>query len=248
VSEATSSAATAAPAEPSPFVLAVLPILILFCGATVLFWLSTQDLAKTTDYWEIFLPTVAVLSLFSGWTQAMVKRNSLLWYFGRQIIHWGALVGLLYLFNLVGFRAMLDDQQYTVLLLGFLAMGTLLASIQMDYKLFFLALFFGFCTYVIFTPDNNPALAWAGHLFRIQDPQANPAIVCAAVAGAGFVGSLLLHLFMPRPSAASLDATETDGAPLSTTKVEAEPAGAASAQSTPVASSSSSAESKAGSQ
>lgn len=218
MSEATTSAATTAQAEPSPLVLSVLPVLILFCGAAVLFWLSTQDIAKTTEYWEIFLPTVAVLSLFSGWTQALSSGNSILWYLVRQIIHWGALIALLYLFNAVGFRELLSDQQYTVLLLGFLAMGTLLASIQMDYKLFFLALFFGYCAYVIFLPENNPALAWAGNLFRIQDPQANPATVCAAVAAAGFVASVIVHLFTPRrPAASAADAEGSSGRSSTTT-------------------------------
>jgi predicted membrane protein len=107
-------------------------------------------------------------------------------------------IGLLYLFNVVGFREMLSDQQYTVILVGVLAVATLLAAIQMDFMLVLFALFLDFCTYVYFAPSDNAALTAVGGVFRIADPQTNAATVTAVLAAAGFIASLIILYMMPR--------------------------------------------------
>jgi hypothetical protein len=199
VSEATTAAAPARTQNGrSPLILSILPLLILFGAAATLFWLSTQDPAGTYKYWEIFVPVVAVLSVFSGWNQSQMMGTGRLWYLIRQFIHWGAVIGLLYLFNVVGFREMLSDQQYTVILVGVLAVATLLAAIQMDFMLVLFALFLAFCTYVYFAPSDNAALTAVGGVFRIADPQTNAATVTAVLAAAGFIASLIILYMMPR--------------------------------------------------
>ena len=197
--------------ESSPLILSVLPVLVLFAGAATLFWLSTQDLARTVQYWEIFVPVVAVLSLFSGWTQVQALESNRLWYLLKQFIHWGGVIAVLYLFNAVGFRDLLNDQQYTVILIGFLSMGTLLAAIQMDYKLIIFAVFLAFCTYVLFLPADNSVLIWTGNLFRITDPGTNPAVVAAAAAGVGFVASLIVRYLIPMRQTRDRGPTATAG-------------------------------------
>lgn len=88
VSEATSSTSPAtSQTQQSPMILSVLPVLILFVGTAILFSLSTRNLAGTVQYWEIFLPVVAVLSVFSGWNQAQMMRHSRIWYLIRQLVH-----------------------------------------------------------------------------------------------------------------------------------------------------------------
>ncbi|MGB5833905.1 MAG: hypothetical protein WBG92_18225 [Thiohalocapsa sp.] len=192
---------TAAPAknkgESSSLMMSLLPLLVLFGAAIVLFWLSQQDMAATYKYWEIFVPVVAVISLVSGWSQAFVSDNSRLWYLIRQIIQWGLLIGLLYVLNAQGIRELMSDQQYTALVLYLLAFTTLVAAVQMDYKLLFFGVFLVFCAYLIMVPGDNPTLIGVGNFFGIADPQTKPLTVSMAMAATGFVASLFV-LFMMR--------------------------------------------------
>jgi hypothetical protein len=223
----TTTASTAVQTEQSPLILSVLPLLILFGAAAALFWLSTQDYTEHFRYWEIFVPVVAVLSLFSGWSQCQARGDGRTWYLVRQFVHWGTIIGLVYVFNVVGFRDMLSDQQYTVILVSILAAATLLAAIQMDYKLILFALFLAVCAYLMFVPTDNPVLERAGSLFRIDDPQGNPGVVTAALAGAGFVISLVILFMMPSRSVRTVttgtteaETTTSSGTPTATTAAE----------------------------
>jgi hypothetical protein len=179
-----------------PLPMALLPILILFIAAVVLFWLSQKDMAGTYKYWEIFVPVVAVVSLISGWTQAYVSNSNRAWYLLRQVIHWGALIGLLWLLNSQGYRELMTDQQYTALMLYLLALGTLLAAVQMDIKLIFFSMFLAFCAFLIAVPADNQTLIAIGNTLGIAEPQAKPVLVSSAVATAGFIASLFVVFIM----------------------------------------------------
>jgi hypothetical protein len=183
--------------ENSPLFMSMLPLLILFGGTVALFWLSQKDMASTYKYWEIFVPIVAFISLISGWGQAFVADNSRLWYLTKQLIQWGLLIGLLYILNTQGIRPLMSDQQYTGIVLYLLAFTTLIAAVQMDFKLVFFGVFLVFCAYLIMVPVDNPTLLGVGNTLGIADPQANPLTVTMALAGVGFVASLFI-LFMIR--------------------------------------------------
>lgn len=175
----------------------MLPLLVLFGATLMLFWLSQRDMTATYKYWEIFVPVVAVISLVSGWGQAYLSDNNRLWYLIRQFVQWGLLIGLLYVLNTQGIRALMSDQQYTGIVLYLLAFTTLAAAIQMDFKLVFFGVFLLFCAYVIMMPANNPTLIGVGDFFGIADPGTKPLTVGAALAATSFVASLFV-LFMMR--------------------------------------------------
>lgn len=181
----------------SPLMISMLPLFVLFGATLTLFWLSQQDMTATYKYWEIFVPVVAVISLVSGWGQAYLSDNNRLWYLIRQFVQWGLLIGLLYVLNSQGIRALMSDQQYTGIVLYLLAFTTLAAAIQMDIKLVFFGVFVLFCAYVIMMPANNPTLIGVGNFFGIADPGTKPLTVGAWLAGTGFVASLFV-LFMMR--------------------------------------------------
>ncbi|WP_295541882.1 hypothetical protein [uncultured Thiohalocapsa sp.] len=180
----------------SPLGLALIPLLILFAATVILFWLSQRDMSGTYKYWEIFVPVVAVVSLVSGWTQAYVSNSNRVWYLLRQAIHWGALIGLLWLLNSQGYRELMSDQQYTALMIYLLALGTLLAAVQMDIKLIFFSVFLAFCAFLIAVPADNPTLIAVGNTLGISEPQAKPVLVSSAVAVAGFIASLFVVFMM----------------------------------------------------
>lgn len=181
----------------SPLMMSLLPLLVLFGGAAVLFWLSQQDMAATHKYWDVFVPVVAIISLVSGWGQAFLGDRNRLWYMIKQFIHWGLLIGLLWILNKQGIRPLLNDQQYTAILLYLLAFTTLLTAIQMDVKILFFGVYLLFCAYVIMVPTDNPTLLGVGNLFGIADPQTHPVTVSLWLSACGFVASLFV-LFMMR--------------------------------------------------
>lgn len=176
--------------------ISLLPLLVLFGATLALFWLSQQDMTATYKYWEFFVPVVAVLSLVSGWGQAYVSDNSRLWYVFKQFVQWGLLIGLLYILNTQGIRALMNDQQYTSIVLYLLAFTTLIAAVQMDFRLIFFGIFLLFCAYVIMSPANNPTLIGVGDFFSIADPATKPLTVGIALGCTGFVASLFIHFMM----------------------------------------------------
>jgi hypothetical protein len=180
----------------SPMLLTVLPSLILFVAATILFWLSKDDMAGSSRYWELFVPVVAVLSLISGWGQAYLADNARLLYAVKQIIHWAALIGLLYIINSQGIRDLLTEQQYTAAIIYLLAFTTLLAAIHVDVKLLFFAVFLVFCAFLIAVPADNPTLISIGNTFGIADAQDKAVVITSGVAVIGFIASLFILVMM----------------------------------------------------
>jgi hypothetical protein len=172
------------------------PQLILYGAVVALYGLTSGGVSGSFRYWEFFIPVLALISLGSGWGQAYLNNNSRLWYLIRQIVHWGALIGLLYLLNIQGIRELMNDQQYTILLVYLIAFACLLAAIQMDMKLIFFAAFMVYCAYLIAVPENNPALIQLGETFNVADAQNKPFIMTLWVALAGFIASLFIRTSM----------------------------------------------------
>lgn len=186
-----------ASANQAPLWVTLVPLLALFAAAVFLFWLSKGDMAGSFGYWELFIPVVAVVSLFSGWGQAYVNDTPRLIYVVKQLVHWGLLIGLVYVLNSQGVRGLMNDQQYTTVLLYLLGFTTLLAAVHVDIKLLFFGVFLVFCGYLIAVPVDNPTLVAIGNAFGIAEAQSNPLTVTMGVALVGFVATLFL-VFMLR--------------------------------------------------
>ena len=201
MSEAT-AVPSAAPAKPkrkryqSPLLLALLPQIILFVSAVVLFWLSQNDMAGTIEYWEYFVPVIALISLISGWSQSYLSNEVRAWYLIKQVVHWGALFGLLYAVNTQGLREAIDAQQYTTIVIYLIAFATLLAAIHLDFKLFFFSLFLVFCAYLLAVPADNAVLLYIGETFGIDGAQSKTLSISVGVAVVGFIASTFVLLSM----------------------------------------------------
>lgn len=178
------------------FIVAMLPLLVLFVGATTMFWMTKTNGTEVYRYWEYFIPVVALLSLMSGWGQSYLSGELRIWYLIKQVLHWGGLVAVLYLLNTQGFRGLLDDGQYSTLVLYLLAFTTLLAAIHLDLKLLFFAGFLVFCGYLMAVPADNPALTFIGDSFGIAEAQAKSMEITIGVAIVGFIASLFILTMM----------------------------------------------------
>ncbi|WP_338074160.1 hypothetical protein [Halochromatium glycolicum] len=180
----------------SPLLIALLPQIVLFVCAVVLFWLSQKDMAGTIKYWEYFVPVIALISLVSGWSQSYLSNEVRAWYLIKQVVHWGALFALLFVMNNEGLRGAIDAQQYTTVVIYLIAFATLLAAIHMDFKLFFFSLFLVFCAYLLAAPADNAMLAYIGDTFGIDGAQSKALSISIGVAVVGFIASTFVLLSM----------------------------------------------------
>jgi hypothetical protein len=176
--------------------IALLPSVILYVGAVVLIALTRDDAAGTVPYWETFVPFVAFISLLSGFGQAYVRDQSYVLYVFRQILHWGIVIGLLWLLHAHGVRAALDDQKYLLILLYLLGLASLLAGLHMDWKFIFFGAFLAFCTYILAAPENVAILAPIGEAFGIANAQDKPLTMISGTAVVAFLASTLILIGM----------------------------------------------------
>jgi hypothetical protein len=176
--------------------MALLPSVILYVGAVVLIALTREDAAGTVPYWETFVPFVAFISLLSGFGQAYVRDQSYIFYVFRQILHWGIVIGLLWLLHTHGVRAALDDQKYLLILLYLLGLASLLAGLHMDWKFIFFGAFLAFCTYILAAPENVAILAPIGETFGIANAQDKPLTMIIGTAVVAFLASTLILIGM----------------------------------------------------
>lgn len=180
----------------SSLLVALLPQVVLFVSAVLLFWLSQKDMAGTIKYWEYFVPVIALISLVSGWSQSYLSNEVRAWYLIKQVVHWGALFALLFVMNNEGLRGAIDAQQYTTIVIYLIAFATLLAAIHVDFKLFFFSLFLVFCAYLLAAPSDNLMLAYIGETFGIDGAQSKTLTITVGVAVVGFIASTFVLLSM----------------------------------------------------
>ncbi|MFP4062927.1 MAG: hypothetical protein ACLFQ1_04360 [Halochromatium sp.] len=180
----------------SPLYLALLPQIVLFASAVVLFWLSQKDMAGTVEYWEYFIPVIALISLISGWSQSYLSDQLSAWYLIKQVVHWGAVFALLYAANTQGLRESLDAQQYTSIVIYLTALASLLAAMHMDFKLFFFSLFLVFCAYLLAVPADNAMLLYIGETVGIDDAESKTLSITIGMAVVGFIASTFVLLSM----------------------------------------------------
>lgn len=188
-------------AKQSSFIVALLPLVILYAGATALVMLSRGDLGGMVEYWQLFVPVVAVISLMSGWGQAYVNGNSRLMYLIKQIINWGLLMGILWLLHAQGIATTLGAPKYALVLLSMLVLTTVIVGITIDLKLFFFGVFLAACAYLLAVPADTTILTTVGELFRMTDAQNKPETIIVTMA---LVSFLISAFFLISVRAASM--------------------------------------------
>jgi hypothetical protein len=171
---------------------ALLPSFILYASTVILVALTRGDLGGTTKYWEFMVPLTAVISLMSGWGVAYARNNSRLMYLIKQILHWGVLMGLLWLLQTQGVVTTLGAK-YTLVLLYLLSMTVIFAAFYLDTKQIFFGTFLAFCTYLMAAPANVAILKPIGDMLRITDAQSQPLTMIAVV---GLIGFALNAVFV----------------------------------------------------
>ncbi|AGA91936.1 hypothetical protein Thimo_3258 [Thioflavicoccus mobilis 8321] len=108
---------------------------LLYALAVVGFVYLASESSAAVDYWQLLVGIVAVIALFAGWSRT---RRGFFGYLITTLLHWGALILVLYLLLLHSGHLNLDVQSAGMLLIYVLGLGCLLAGIHLDIRMLIL--------------------------------------------------------------------------------------------------------------
>jgi hypothetical protein len=186
--------ASSGPVKETSLWVAMMPLLILFVGAVVLYGFSADGASGALQYWQTFVWVVAAASIIYGWGQAYASGTWRLINLFLQVVIWAALLVLLDLVEKHGLTTGLDATKQSVLLIYLLGFTTLIVSLLMSRTMFFVAVFIVFCGYLIAIPTDNPTLIAIGGYLGIEDAPSKPFMMTVGMAVVGCIASLFLLL------------------------------------------------------
>jgi hypothetical protein len=120
--------------ERKRFLLYQLPYLVLYIVALGLVAMTAHDATGMSDYWQMFIPLVALVSILGGWRWAGATGSARWGYILRQVLHWGALVLVIQLLFAHAVQDFLNDQQDAFVSVYLIGLAALL-SLYLDWKM-----------------------------------------------------------------------------------------------------------------
>ena len=167
--------------------LALFPLIILYAGTVGLFALTRENAGGIAVYWGYFVPVIGLISLVTAWGNAYARGDSRLFYLGKQVIIWGALVWVLTILHKMGADSALGGQKAAVTLIMMTALVALLVGLYLDTKMVVYGAFLSFCGYLLADPSHSALLVKIGEPFKVVDPANKPVTMVIAVAIVAFL-------------------------------------------------------------
>jgi len=92
-------------------------------------------------YWELVVGIVAVIAILAGWSRSPKGGGGRLVYLSKAVLHWAALIGVLYLLLLHQGRLELDFQSMDLVLIYLLGLGCFLVGVHLDARMLVLGVY-----------------------------------------------------------------------------------------------------------
>lgn len=181
-------------AKQGSLTLALLPSVILYVVAVTLILLTRDGTSGILPYWQAFVLLAAFISLLSGFRQAYINDRSRLMYFIKQVIHWGALIGALWLWQTQSVTSGMGEAKYTLVLMYLLAVSSITAGLYLDFRTLFFGIYMGICAYLLTASANLAILAPIGKTLHVANPTTKPLTMIALMALVAFVLSTFFLL------------------------------------------------------
>ncbi len=121
--------------ERKRFLIYQLPYVVLYLVALVLVAMTAHDAAGMSNYWQLFIPPLALVSILGGWHWAGSSRSERWNYIVRQLLHWGALVLVIRLLYAHAVQDFLNDEQGAFVTIYVIGLATVLSGIYVDWKM-----------------------------------------------------------------------------------------------------------------
>lgn len=112
--------------------LANLPYIALYVISIWLVAVTDSDPGKATTQWELFIPLVALVSIIDGWKDT---RETKVVYLIQQLLHWGALMLVVYLLFLPEMQNFLNAETHGFVLAYLLGLAAILSGIYLEWKM-----------------------------------------------------------------------------------------------------------------
>ena len=93
---------------------------------------TDSDPEKAAIQWQLFIPVVALISIIDGWQDT---RESKVVYLIQQILHWGALMLVVYLLFLPEMENFLNAESHGFVLAYLLGLAAILSGIYLEWKM-----------------------------------------------------------------------------------------------------------------
>jgi len=140
VSDATTATEVTADAKPSWLyvLLASSPYILIYIATIWLVAMTDSESAKAATYWQYFVPIVGLVSVIGGWSKAGGSKAK---YLTEQVLHWGALMAVIYLLFLPSMEQFLNAESHGFVIAYMLGLGAILSGIYLDWRMAVFGLF-----------------------------------------------------------------------------------------------------------
>ena len=156
---ATESGATAKPTW-LRVLLVNSPYILIYIVTIWLVALTDSDAARAARYWQYFVPVVGVVSIIGGWGK---HSDALGRYLTEQVLHWGALMAVIYLLFLPDMQQFLNAESHGFVVAYMLGLAAILSGIYLDWKMALFRIFLvGSAVGIGFLDDNAMLLTLIG--------------------------------------------------------------------------------------
>ena len=119
-------------------VLVNTPYILIYIATIWLVAMTDRDSAKAATYWQYFVPIVGLVSVIGGWAKAQESKGK---YLMEQVLHWGALLLVIYLLFLPDMEQFLNAESHGFVIAYMLGLAAILSGIYLDWKMAVFGLF-----------------------------------------------------------------------------------------------------------
>lgn len=143
--------------------LRVVPYVALYAVAIWLVAMTDSDPDRAGHLWKWFIPTVGLIAIYGGWQRMQTSGSPIHHYLIKQILHWGATVGVIYLLFWPTVLVFLTAETHGFVAIYILGLSAILAGVHLDWKMGLFGLFLiGSGIGIAFFDDNAMLMTLTG--------------------------------------------------------------------------------------
>ncbi len=143
--------------------LAVAPYVALYAVAIWLVAMTDSNPDRASSLWKWFIPAVGLIAIYGGWQRMQSSGAGISQYLTKQILHWGATMGVIYLLFWPTVLVFLTAESHGFVAIYILGLSAILAGVHLDWKMGLFGLFLiGSGIGIAFFDDNAMLMTLTG--------------------------------------------------------------------------------------
>ncbi len=143
--------------------LILVPYVALYAIAIWLVAMTDSNPDRATGLWEWFIPAVGLVGIVGGWHRMRSSGGGIPQYLIKQILHWGATLGVIYLLFWPTVLVFLTAETHGFVAIYIVGLAAILAGVHLDWKMGLFGLFLiGSGIGIAFFDDNAMLMTLTG--------------------------------------------------------------------------------------